>query len=943
MILIQPDSRNRHISGRKDASTLEIVWYRAAGYIKINMEKNKKSSIKTLSQRINLAISWNPHTVDHRYFLLDRMGLLLGRSNFLLGRSNFLLGRSLLGFLSPNKLFHTTTVCRKESVLLNTLTPSHNAILDTISNSKLTLLEKQLKIEKIVREYWKNEFYNIIKNKKSLGADTGELQVISRQLKLLDEDFIQLFNKPVFYTKKNYMKIIKEMDPSLIVSIVMGKLIPFSMRYKDLDKQPTTKFIMDVAETIFKQLVYEMYSKDLVNKVIKENVTIKDYMLLHDLKMNNEDLIKMGLDFINYFSSRSDLVEVKEVLIKKDLFKRHIIPKPNLIKFFEKFTYIDTDEIPMLVKPLPWKINKEGDIVEYGGTYNNNRYNMESLITNTYKNPIAKETKFNDDYINTINKLSSTGYKINREVFDIITKKEYYTKDNKRLILFKPHEEASLLSSYINEKNYVKVNEIVSYNSKHLYDTSVLNIARLMLSVDEFFLTVFADWRGRMYTSRSTLNMQGGELARGLIIFSKGEILNDNGLRALKVYTANAFGLDKKSKKDRINWVNKHFNDIINVPNNDLWLSAAEPVLFLACCLELQKNSKNPNYISTLPILLDATCNGLQHLSGIAHDLNLAERVNILPSTDDNIPNDIYSDLIQPIIDSIKKLVEEKPQHYNLLKLNIKRKLIKRGIMTITYGVTVKGILDQLLSDHFFKFGKVDNQYIYRPKEDEMGDVCLTYKDLWALSSIIYNTLFKSHPTLNNIMEYFHEMVLLLNDLNLTIQWVTPYGLVINQKYCKFTKYDITSVMQGSRKKITLKKYEIIDGQTVINGDKQINAFVPNFIHSMDATNIVLLIKRVNAEFNFDVVTIHDCFGVHSNNVDILSYLVKESFIAIYANKDSIDKFHTHVVENIKAVHTVCNGIVSDKDGKPYIIPEKPVLGDMDLRAQLLESKYFIN
>ena len=58
------------------------------------MEKNKKSSIKTLSQRINLAISWNPHTVDHRYFLLDRMGLLLGRSNFLLGRS--LLGRSLI-------------------------------------------------------------------------------------------------------------------------------------------------------------------------------------------------------------------------------------------------------------------------------------------------------------------------------------------------------------------------------------------------------------------------------------------------------------------------------------------------------------------------------------------------------------------------------------------------------------------------------------------------------------------------------------------------------------------------------------------------------------------------------------------------------------------------------------------------------------------------------
>ena len=155
---------------------------------------------------------------------------------------------------------------------------------------------------------------------------------------------------------------------------------------------------------------------------------------------------------------------------------------------------------------------------------------------------------------------------------------------------------------------------------------------------------------------------------------------------------------------------------------------------------------------------------------GIARDINLAERVNISPSTDDSKPNDIYSYLIQPIVESIKELVEQQPQHYNLLKLNIKRKLIKRGIMTITYGVTVKGILDQLLSEHFFRFGIEDKHNIYRPKDDEFGDVSLTYKNLYALSSTIHNTLFKSHPTLNNIMDYFQNMVDLANGLNLTIQ-----------------------------------------------------------------------------------------------------------------------------------------------------------------------------
>jgi len=46
--------------------------------------------------------------------------------------------------------------------------------------------------------------------------------------------------------------------------------------------------------------------------------------------------------------------------------------------------------------------------------------------------------------------------------------------------------------------------------------------------------------------------MQGNELARGLILMVNGYNLDDKGLIALKIYTANAFGLDKKSKIDRI-------------------------------------------------------------------------------------------------------------------------------------------------------------------------------------------------------------------------------------------------------------------------------------------------------------------------------------------------------------------------------------------------------
>ena len=144
-------------------------------------------------------------------------------------------------------------------------------------------------------------------------------------------------------------------------------------------------------------------------------------------------------------------------------------------------------------------------------------------------------------------------------------------------------------------------------------------------------------------------------------------------------------------------------------------------------------------------------------------------------------------------------------------------------------------------------------------------------------------------------MEYFKEMVMLLNKLKLPIQWITPYGVLITQKYATFTKYDITSSMSGKRKKITLSKYKLDnDNKEIINEIKQVNSFIPNFIHSMDASNIVILVKKVTElNLNLNIITIHDCFGIHANQAELLSYLVKESFISIYGKKDCINKFHS--------------------------------------------------
>jgi DNA-directed RNA polymerase len=120
--------------------------------------------------------------------------------------------------------------------------------------------------------------------------------------------------------------------------------------------------------------------------------------------------------------------------------------------------------------------------------------------------------------------------------------------------------------------------------------------------------------------------------------------------------------------------------------------------------LEYKNYINNRNgYISRLPIYIDATCNGLQHLVDMTNDVNLAKYVNLLKkkiSNNDELPLDIYKEKAKKVKLQIKNLVENSKDGKKFTKLtllNINRSFIKREIMTISYGSTIKGIYNQLI------------------------------------------------------------------------------------------------------------------------------------------------------------------------------------------------------------------------------------------------------
>ena len=53
----------------------------------------------------------------------------------------------------------------------------------------------------------------------------------------------------------------------------------------------------------------------------------------------------------------------------------------------------------------------------------------------------------------------------------------------------------------------------------------------------------------------------------------------------------------------------------------DFWSKADDPFCFLASCFEYKGyQDEGDDFITHLPIAMDATCSGLQHFSGIQKD-----------------------------------------------------------------------------------------------------------------------------------------------------------------------------------------------------------------------------------------------------------------------------------------------------------------------------------
>jgi DNA-directed RNA polymerase len=365
----------------------------------------------------------------------------------------------------------------------------------------------------------------------------------------------------------------------------------------------------------------------------------------------------------------------------------------------------------------------------------------------------------------------------------------------------------------------------------------------------EVFWTPWSfDFRGRVYPIPTSLSPQGTDFDKSLIYFHEEADVSEWWL-AFQVATT--WGLDKAPMEERQQWVLSNHEFLTRVatdPEGTIseWSSAEEPWCFIAAAIEYYLCViTGEKQTSGLPVSVDATCSGLQHLSAMALDRTAAEMVNVVPTPK---PSDGYA-----IVAEVAK--EQLPEHLHHL---ITRKLTKRTVMTTPYGVTENSARDYI--------------------RQELKGVELERGELQAIVKAVYRYAVRKVFTGPCASMAFIQSVAgeCVKRGQPYLRWVTPSGFIVYQEYRRTEVERIRTKLLGQRIDTQmLKPWE----DRAIDLNKAKTAASPNFVHSLDAA----LLHLVFAEWQKPFTVIHDCVLGRSSDMDELAAAIRDKFVEIYS------------------------------------------------------------
>jgi DNA-directed RNA polymerase, mitochondrial len=585
----------------------------------------------------------------------------------------------------------------------------------------------------------------------------------------------------------------------------------------------------------------------------------------------------------------------------------------NLIKREPRGDFL-AKHLPMIVEPEPWSVFDKGGFLE--STSNLVRIKHDDKDQRIYAEAAIARGDM-DQILKGLDVLGKTAWRINNPVLNVMLEAWNSGKELANIPPLNPAipipEEPDSSEDPMARRSWIRAvkaaeNEKSGLHSVRCFMNFQLEIARAFRN-QTFFFPHNIDFRGRAYPIPTYLNHMGADHVRGLLRFAEGKELGEKGLKWLKVHLANVFGFDKASLGEREAFSMDHIADIIDSAMNPLtgnrwWLKAEDPWQCLAACYELKAALESPEptkFVSHLPVHQDGTCNGLQHYAALGGDAWGAAQVNLQPG---DRPADVYSAVANIVKESIAKDAAAGNPLAKALDGKITRKVVKQTVMTNVYGVTFAGAKKQvckqldalypnlhqesgydpiMLSSYTARLIFTALSTMFRGAHDIQywlgevgGRVCraLTPEQLDRIENDP-SLLQPKTSTRSTAKAKKTSTDELFSQFRATIVWTTPLRMPIAQPYRKNGSRVISTCMQD----LMLTTPQRSDP---VNRRKQLQAFPPNFIHSLDATHMLLsALECYDKGLTFAAV--HDSFWAHAADVDVMNSVLRDSFIRIHS------------------------------------------------------------
>ncbi len=595
-----------------------------------------------------------------------------------------------------------------------------------------------------------------------------------------------------------------------------------------------------------------------------------------------------------------------------------------------------TSRLPMLAPPRPWRGPSDGGYyLDLGPA--TRMVVGEHRSAAAVRKALAADPERASPVYRALNKLGQTRWRINHAVLAVAVAARDTGIELPGLpqpaTRIEPSRPPDMATNAEARKAWRQAKaRMIEANLRHvghiLQAWRVLAEAERLAPEPAFYFPHCCDFRGRMYPMPTVLNIQGGDLARSLLVFADGlPIATDEAAGWLAAHTAKMFGHGKISFADRIAWT--HANDaalrrIATDPlgNRQEWAATAgELWQALAAAKEwIAFRDHGPGFVTHLPCFIDGTCNGLQHFAALARDPELARLVNVMPSDG---PQDIY----QAVADQASVLLAGKCPEGHWLALRwhalltgkVPRILAKQIVMTKAYGASQKSLMDDVGD----LLERLDPQgFAFSSEERPQARAWLAKVMKEAISDRIGSA--------EQIMVWLQQTAAIVTRYGTDedgraagLQWSVPTGWPWVMAYGAKERRNAHARVGGVRATALVHA----ESDRVIDKKRQTGSVSPNVIHALDAAALVFALDEMREVTA--VAAIHDCIGGRAPEMEVISRAVRTGFAHLYEGFDPLAEIHEAALARIE-------------EAERHRLALPPAVGPMDVR-DVIGAEYFFS